>query len=91
MHAYVRVWVGGWWWHWGHAFVHGGDDMGDNIVVVVPTQNDDDYDDILDDMREEASRHGTLVNVVIPRPTSAVPVPQGGSRGSSVLLSRCFV
>ncbi|KAG5021185.1 hypothetical protein JHK87_017040 [Glycine soja] len=31
-------------------------------------KDDEDYDEILDDMRQECSKFGTLVNVVIPRP-----------------------
>ncbi|KAI4381696.1 hypothetical protein MLD38_007749 [Melastoma candidum] len=38
--------------------------------VVTPDElrNDDDYEDILVDMREEGGKFGNLVNVVIPRP-----------------------
>ncbi|KAL1357934.1 hypothetical protein HN51_009764 [Arachis hypogaea] len=31
-------------------------------------KDDEDYEEILDDMRQECSKFGTLVNVVIPRP-----------------------
>ncbi|KAH1255938.1 Splicing factor U2af large subunit A [Glycine max] len=33
-------------------------------------KDDEDYEEILDDMRQECSKFGTLVNVVIPRPPS---------------------
>lgn len=29
---------------------------------------DEDYEEIMEDMREECGKHGTMVNVVIPRP-----------------------
>ncbi|GLT79993.1 hypothetical protein SLA2020_514560 [Shorea laevis] len=31
-------------------------------------KDDEEYEDIVEDMRQEAGRHGTLVNVIIPRP-----------------------
>ncbi|KAK6258379.1 hypothetical protein SCA6_012853 [Theobroma cacao] len=31
-------------------------------------RDDDEYDDIVEDMRQEGGKHGVLVNVVIPRP-----------------------
>ncbi|XP_042962646.1 splicing factor U2af large subunit B-like isoform X3 [Carya illinoinensis] len=39
--------------------------------VVSPDElkDDDDYQDILEDMREECGKFGTLANLVIPRPT----------------------
>ncbi|CAI5465672.1 unnamed protein product [Closterium sp. Yama58-4] len=38
--------------------------------VVSPNEltNDEDYDEIMEDMREECAKYGSLVNVVIPRP-----------------------
>ncbi|CAI5944522.1 unnamed protein product, partial [Closterium sp. NIES-65] len=38
--------------------------------VVSPDEltNDEDYDEIMEDMREECAKYGSLVNVVIPRP-----------------------
>ncbi|CAI5507423.1 unnamed protein product, partial [Closterium sp. Naga37s-1] len=41
--------------------------------VVSPDEltNDEDYDDIMEDMREECAKYGSLVNVVIPRPPAA--------------------
>ncbi|KAL3650447.1 hypothetical protein CASFOL_006850 [Castilleja foliolosa] len=39
------------------------------VVTVDELKNDDDYEDILEDMRSECGKFGTLVNVVIPRPS----------------------
>lgn len=41
--------------------------------VVSPDEllNDEDYDEIMEDMREECAKYGSLVNLVIPRPTHA--------------------
>ena len=38
--------------------------------VVNPDElsNDEDYEEILEDMREECAKYGSLTNVVIPRP-----------------------
>lgn len=38
------------------------------VVTADELSNDEDYNDILEDMREEGGKFGTLVNVVIPRP-----------------------
>ncbi|CAN4123590.1 unnamed protein product [Withania somnifera] len=38
------------------------------VVEVDELSNDDDYQDILEDMRTECGKFGSLVNVVIPRP-----------------------
>uniref|UniRef100_A0A5B7BQ83 Splicing factor U2af large subunit n=1 Tax=Davidia involucrata TaxID=16924 RepID=A0A5B7BQ83_DAVIN len=39
------------------------------VVSVDELREDEDYEDILEDMRLECGKFGTLVNVVIPRPT----------------------
>lgn len=38
--------------------------------IVSPSElaNDDDYEEIMEDMKDECSKYGTLVNIVIPRP-----------------------
>ncbi|KAA8547333.1 hypothetical protein F0562_003803 [Nyssa sinensis] len=38
------------------------------VVSVDELRDDEDYEDILEDMRAECGKYGTLVNVVIPRP-----------------------
>ncbi|KAF6166605.1 hypothetical protein GIB67_005467 [Kingdonia uniflora] len=38
------------------------------VVNEDELRNDEDYEDIMLDMREEGGKHGNLVNVVIPRP-----------------------
>ncbi|KAK7334431.1 hypothetical protein VNO80_26188 [Phaseolus coccineus] len=39
-----------------------------HAVSADELKDDEDYEEILDDMRQECSKFGTLVNVVIPRP-----------------------
>ncbi|KAL1558899.1 splicing factor U2af large subunit B-like isoform X1 [Salvia divinorum] len=39
-----------------------------NVVTPDELNNDDDYEDILEDMRTECGKFGTLVNLIIPRP-----------------------
>ncbi|XP_045830383.1 splicing factor U2af large subunit A-like isoform X2 [Trifolium pratense] len=39
-----------------------------NAVAPDELKEDEDYEEIIDDMRQECSKFGTLVNVVIPRP-----------------------
>ncbi|KAL6526940.1 hypothetical protein OROGR_016030 [Orobanche gracilis] len=48
------------------------------VVTADELQNDDDYEDIVEDMRTECGKFGTLVNVVIPRP------PPSGEMGPGV-------
>ncbi|XP_041993034.1 splicing factor U2af large subunit B-like [Salvia splendens] len=43
-----------------------------NVVAPVELMNDDDYEDILEDMRTECGKFGMLVNLVIPRPVAGV-------------------
>ncbi|CAK9313729.1 unnamed protein product [Citrullus colocynthis] len=48
--------------------------------VVSPEEliNDEDYEDIMEDMRGEGGKFGTLVNVVIPRPRPNEAAPGVG-------------
>ncbi|XP_011656492.1 splicing factor U2af large subunit A isoform X5 [Cucumis sativus] len=48
--------------------------------VVTPEEliNDEDYEDIMEDMRGEGGKFGTLVNVVIPRPRPNEAAPGVG-------------
>lgn len=39
-----------------------------NVVTPDELKDDDDYEDIIEDMRTECGKFGTLVNVIIPRP-----------------------
>ena len=60
--------------------------------VVNPDElsNDEDYEEILEDMREECAKYGSLTNVVIPRP----PAPGATAPGVgkvSLLASSFFV
>ncbi|KAL0382308.1 UNVERIFIED_CONTAM: Cleavage and polyadenylation specificity factor subunit, partial [Sesamum calycinum] len=38
------------------------------VVTADELKDDDDYEDIVEDMRTECAKFGTLVNIVIPRP-----------------------
>ncbi|CAH9143729.1 unnamed protein product [Cuscuta epithymum] len=50
-----------------------------NVVNADELKNDEDYEDILEDMRMECGKFGTLVNLVIPRPRSdGEPTPGVG-------------
>ncbi|KAK1268008.1 Splicing factor U2af large subunit A [Acorus gramineus] len=49
------------------------------VVSADELKDDDEYEDILDDMREEGRKYGNLVNVVIPRPNpNGEPTPGVG-------------
>lgn len=41
-----------------------------NMVAIEELTNDDDYKDILEDIREECSKYGTVEDVKIPRPVA---------------------
>ncbi|XP_057801980.1 splicing factor U2af large subunit A-like isoform X1 [Salvia miltiorrhiza] len=43
-----------------------------NVVTPDELKDDDDYEDILEDMRTECGKFGTLVNLIIPRPVPGV-------------------
>eukprot|EP00897_Mesotaenium_endlicherianum_P010046 jgi/Mesen1/906/ME000116S00055 len=47
--------------------------------VVTPSElvNDEDYEEIVEDMREECGKYGALANLVIPRPGAAGEAPPG--------------
>lgn len=49
------------------------------IDAVTPEElaNDEDYEDILEDMKEECSKYGNVVAVHIPRPSGDGPPPPG--------------
>jgi splicing factor U2AF subunit len=44
-----------------------------NMVSLDDLLNDDEYDDILEDIREEAAKYGTVISITIPRPVKANP------------------
>ncbi|KAF5842237.1 hypothetical protein DUNSADRAFT_8637 [Dunaliella salina] len=57
--------------------------VGSRIVVlqeaVTPEEltDNEEYKEIIEDMKEECSKHGPLKRVIIPRPTPTVPNPPG--------------
>lgn len=46
-----------------------------NMVTKDELVNDDDYSDIVDDVREECSKYGKVLSLDIPRPIEGVDVP----------------
>jgi len=46
-----------------------------NMVVEEELQDEEEYEDILDDIREECSKFGTVRSLEIPRPVPGVEVP----------------
>jgi len=49
-----------------------------NMVVPEELKEDDEYEDILEDIREECSKYGYVKSVEIPRPIENVDVPGVG-------------
>ncbi|KAL0299420.1 UNVERIFIED_CONTAM: Splicing factor U2af large subunit B [Sesamum radiatum] len=47
------------------------------VVTAEELKDDDDYEDIVEDMRTECGKFGTLVNVIIPRPLPSGEMPPG--------------
>ncbi|GMT19253.1 hypothetical protein PFISCL1PPCAC_10550, partial [Pristionchus fissidentatus] len=45
-----------------------------NMVTEDELKNDDDFDDIVEDIREECSKYGVVRSVEIPRPMPGMPV-----------------
>jgi hypothetical protein len=55
--------------------------------VVSPDElvNDEDYEEIFEDMKEECAKYGSLIKVVIPRPDPSGAPRQGVGKVSSRL------
>ncbi|KAG1668494.1 Splicing factor U2AF subunit [Nymphon striatum] len=49
-----------------------------NMVVPEELRDDEEYEDILEDIKEECSKHGVVRSVEIPRPIEGVDVPGCG-------------
>lgn len=49
-----------------------------NMVTEAELLDDDEYEDIMEDVREECSKYGSVRSVEIPRPLSGVDVPGVG-------------
>jgi len=49
-----------------------------NMVTVDELREDDEYDDILEDIKEECSKYGMVKSIEIPRPIEGVEVPGVG-------------
>ena len=46
-----------------------------NMVTPDELKDEDEYEDILEDIREECNRYGVVKSVEIPRPIEGVDVP----------------
>jgi len=49
-----------------------------NMVMPEELRDDEEYEDILDDIREECQKYGTVRSLEIPRPMEGVDVPGVG-------------
>eukprot|EP00731_Ephydatia_muelleri_P038309 Em0714g4a len=49
-----------------------------NMVTVDELQDDEEYEGIMEDVREECNKYGSVVAVEIPRPVAGVEVPGCG-------------
>jgi len=49
-----------------------------NMVTPEELQDDEEYDDIVEDVREECNKHGRVKSIEIPRPEEGVDVPGVG-------------
>lgn len=49
-----------------------------NMVTPDELRDEDEYDDILDDIKEECNKYGVVRSVEIPRPIEGVEVPGCG-------------
>lgn len=57
-----------------------------NMVMPEELVDDDDYEEILEDVREECCKYGSVRSIEIPRPVDGVEVPGCGK--VSVLLPK---
>ena len=51
-----------------------------NMVTTEELLDDAEYQDIMEDVRSECERHGTVTSVYIPRPDGTDAEPQGVGR-----------
>ncbi|XP_074134585.1 splicing factor U2AF 65 kDa subunit-like [Sminthopsis crassicaudata] len=49
-----------------------------NMLLPEELQDDDEYEDIMEDVRDECSKYGVVKSIEIPRPTFGVEVPGCG-------------
>lgn len=49
-----------------------------NMVMLEELLDDEDYEEILEDIRKECSKYGTVRSIEIPRPVDGVDVPGCG-------------
>ncbi|XP_051825217.1 splicing factor U2AF 65 kDa subunit-like [Antechinus flavipes] len=49
-----------------------------NMLLPEELRDDDEYEDILEDVRDECSKYGVVKSIEIPRPTDGVEVPGCG-------------
>lgn len=56
-----------------------------NMVMPEELVDDDDYEEILEDIREECCKYGSVRSIEIPRPVDGVEVPGCGKVRSETL------
>lgn len=56
-----------------------------NMVMPEELLDDEDYEEILEDIREECCKYGTVRSIEIPRPVDGVEVPGCGKVMSAIL------
>jgi splicing factor U2AF subunit len=49
-----------------------------NMVTTDDLKDDDEYEDIVDDVRDECSKYGNVRSIEIPRPVEGIDVPGCG-------------
>jgi splicing factor U2AF subunit len=57
-----------------------------NMVVPEELNDDEEYEDILEDIREECAKYGPVKSLEIPRPIDGVEVPGLGKVGFSTII-----
>ncbi|TNN52841.1 Splicing factor U2AF subunit [Liparis tanakae] len=61
-----------------------------NTVMAEELVDDDDYEEILEDIREECCKYGGVSSIEIPRPVGGVEVPGCGKKAMQALTGRKF-
>lgn len=59
-----------------------------NMVMPEELVDEEDYEEILEDIREECCKYGSVRSIEIPRPVDGVEVPGCGKVGASSRSSR---
>lgn len=57
-----------------------------NMVTPDELRDEDEYEDILEDIREECNKYGVVRSVEIPRPIEGVEVPGCGKVSMQIII-----